>query len=163
MQSEPTPRPSSVKTRVLIISDTHNQGPVPSDQKYAAYREPLPSADILLLAGDITLSGKVSEYQGMVDALSKIDAELKLVIAGNHDTTLDWKFYEKNSYRFHPSGPEDKYEAWNVWHGEAARNAGIVYLEEGTRSFTLKSGACFNVCFPFVPFSAWPEADVGIL
>ena len=145
MQAGPAASPSSIKTRFLILSDTHNSGPAPSDFKHAPYRHPLPSADVLLHAGDITMTGRVSEFQGMIDVLSKVDAELKLVIAGNHDTTLDWRYYEKYGSQIHPGGLEDKYEAWSLWHSEYARRSGIIYLEEGTHSFILKSGARLTV------------------
>ena len=92
------------------------------------------------------MEGELEEYKLALSFLEKADAELKIVIAGNHDTTLD-KGYDG------PWGPGDTrlerdslYEdAVEMWTGEEAKRAGIVYLEEEVRSFELKNGARFTV------------------
>jgi hypothetical protein len=80
---------SSVKTRFLIISDTHSASP---DQNAGddgfAFRPPLPKADVLLHCGDLTMLGLLHEYEKTLDMLESIDAGLKLIIAGNHDISL---------------------------------------------------------------------------
>ncbi|KAL8917095.1 MAG: hypothetical protein Q9172_005980 [Xanthocarpia lactea] len=143
----------TVKTRFCIISDTHTAEPRPLNDKSHAYREPLPSADVLLHAGDITMAGYIHEYESMVDMLSKANAELKIVIAGNHDVTLDEPYYEKIGKRkFHRNIGEDLEVVREMWTGEKAKKAGIVYLDEGVRTFTLSNGARFTIyASPYQP------------
>ncbi|KAL8697652.1 MAG: hypothetical protein Q9224_002202 [Gallowayella concinna] len=148
----------TVKTRFCIISDTHTAELWPFDDTSHAYRDPLPSADVLLHAGDITNFGYIHEYETMVDLLSKADAQLKIVIAGNHDVTLDEEYYESTGKRrFHRNIGEDLTEIKELWTGEKARKAGIVYLEEGIRTFTLTNGARFTIyTSPYQPeFCDW--------
>ncbi len=92
------------------------------------------------------MSGRLVEYRSMFEALRNADAELKIVIAGNHDITLDEKYYNDGYGRFRHAGRrEDPTAVREFWCGEGARKAGIVYLDEGVRTFDLKSGARFTV------------------
>lgn len=135
-----------VKTRICMISDTHNA--VPKTKTFTAYgfREPLPPCDVLLHAGDLTMSGELHEYKLAIGYLSQAAADLKIVIAGNHDTSLDPEYKG-------PWGPGDtsrerdelNMNAKDMWTNESAKAAGIIYLEEGTRTFQLKNGAQFTV------------------
>lgn len=137
---------NTVKTRLCVISDTHTHGPMPHSCDGFAYRQPLPKADVLLHAGDITMTGRVSEYEKMLDVLKSTEAELKIVIAGNHDITLDKSFYDDiGGALFHRSQPEDLDRVKEIWTGSEAKEAGIIYLEEGTNSFMLNNGATFTV------------------
>lgn len=129
-----------------MISDTHTHTPWSESSTSYAYREPLPKADILLHAGDITMIGLVKEYEKMIEVLTKAEAELKIVIAGNHDVTLDEEYYhETGMARFHRYQAEDLNAVRELWTGVKAKQANIIYLEEGTRTFTLDSGARFTV------------------
>ena len=135
-----------IKTRLCVISDTHTNTPMFESSTEFAYREPLPKADVLLHAGDLTMTGLVSEYQITLDVLKKAEAELKIVIAGNHDITLDESFYnECGSWMFHEGKPENLSKVREMWTGWDAKQAGIIYLEEGTRTFILKNGATLTV------------------
>ena len=148
-----TLKPDHVRTRFCIISDTHSQLPLPSTSSDYAYRQPLPSADVLLHAGDITTFGYLAEYEQMMKALVAADAELKIVIAGNHDITLHDRYYRRDGhYMFHRGKLEDLGAIRELWLGEAVRKAGIVYLEEGTRTFELSNGAKFTVSKAFLKF-----------
>jgi Calcineurin-like phosphoesterase len=138
--SEPSP---TVKTRILILSDTHSLKPFDSSDTQHAFRSPLPKADLLLHAGDLTLSGKALEYQAQLEMLSEHPAELKIVIPGNHDITLDESYYATHQWK-HPK-PEDLVVIREMWTGNAAREAGIVLMEEGIQSFELRNGAKFTL------------------
>lgn len=130
---------STVKTRFLIISDTHSDQP---------FRQPLPKADVLLHCGDLTMIGKLDEYQSTLDMLRDCDAELKLVIAGNHDISLDEEYYGRRGKWMHGWREYDANMpalAKAMWTGEKAQRAGVTYLEEGMREFTLASGARLRV------------------
>ena len=142
MASTPT-----VKTRICMISDTHNKKPFPQGDTEHGYRLPLPSADVLIHAGDLTLSGYISEYRNILEVLKGADAELKIVIAGNHDITLDGEYYPDAIKRriVHRGQSEDLAKVKELWTGDEAKKAGIVYLDEGVETFTLKNGAVFTV------------------
>lgn len=139
------PPQRTVKTRFCIISDTHNQSPMSESFPYA-YRRPLPPADILLHAGDLTMTGRIEEYLEVFDVLAEADAKLKIVIAGNHDITLDEDFYKEiGQTMFHHNRPENLSKVRDLWTGERAKQAGIVYLDEGARKFQLTNGAELTV------------------
>lgn len=63
------------KTRIVCISDTHNQTPK------------LPKGDILIYAGDLTNQGSYPELQKSVAWLERQDFEAKIVIAGTSPFT----------------------------------------------------------------------------
>jgi len=76
--------PSSCsKVRFLILSDTHGAD-LPSD---------LSPCDVVLHCGDLTEDGSPKSIAQALEALSKIEAEVKLVIAGNHAISMDRSFY----------------------------------------------------------------------
>lgn len=144
----------TVRVRLLVISDTHTEPLAPPDARHA-FRRPLPKADVLLHCGDLTMNGEHQEYQQTIEMLSKIDAELKLVIAGNHDLTLDENYH----HRFHTEADNRnrQRQAHDLWKGPRAQVAGITYLDEGVYNFTLKSGATFSIyASPYTPaFGNW--------
>ncbi|KAI4215705.1 MAG: hypothetical protein LQ351_001692 [Letrouitia transgressa] len=148
----------TVKTRFCLISDTHTQDLFPAEDTKHAFREPLPSADVLLHAGDITKVGYVAEYERMFELLKKADAEVKIVIAGNHDITLDPEYYHTIGKNWmHRRIAEDTDLVKEIWTGSEARAAGITYLEEGVKSFELSNGAKFTIyASPYQPeFCNW--------
>jgi hypothetical protein len=84
-------------------------------------------------------------------------AELKLVIAGNHDLSLDenyWKSVEKDEQA---EEKQDHMEALGIMTGKLAEEAGVTYLREGMHTFTLKSRARFTLyASPYQPkFGDW--------
>ncbi|KAF2749225.1 Metallo-dependent phosphatase [Sporormia fimetaria CBS 119925] len=151
-----------IKTRILIISDTHDASPVPSGSSPCdvPFRSPLPSADVLLHCGDLTMVGLMDEYEGALAMLSSIDARLKLVIAGNHDISLDAQYYARKGQTMQSLKEPDTTlpaRAKELWTGERAKQAGVTYLEEGTYSFVLDNGAKLRVyASPYQPeFCDW--------
>ncbi|GME41688.1 ser thr protein phosphatase family protein [Neofusicoccum parvum] len=173
------PDPDTVRTRILIISDTHSAplvDPEAADasendqrQRNKAFRKPLPSADVLLHCGDITMAGHMHEYESALEILGSIDAPLKLVIAGNHDITLDEDFYLgdsggsltgwTNGQRMHMKNydPDLPKQAKALWTGDAAKSKGVTFLDEGIHEFTLHNGAKLTVyASPWQPeFCNW--------
>ncbi|RMD41270.1 hypothetical protein DV735_g3873, partial [Chaetothyriales sp. CBS 134920] len=109
---------------------------------------PLPKADVLLHAGDLTSNGKDLQHERALALLTRINAPLKIVIPGNHDITLDRDYYTANprlhaSYSKYSAAKLDEIEA--LYTGERAKAAGIEYMVEGTRSFNLPNGARFTL------------------
>jgi hypothetical protein len=138
-----------MKTRILVLSDTHGAVPRPPESGSGEdFRWPLPKADILIHAGDLTMNGKLEQHQRALELISGVDAELKIVIPGNHDLTLDRSYYAKHGILH---GPKPRYsehvldEIQELYTGKAARDAGIVYMVEGFQTFSLASGVTFNV------------------
>ena len=92
--------------------------------------------------------------------LAEAPAELKLVIAGNHDITLDREYYARMGKKMHADEVLDEKgleEVKEMWMGEETRKAGVYYLEEGMSSHTLANGARFTVySSPYQPeFCDW--------
>ncbi|KAL4891659.1 Metallo-dependent phosphatase-like protein [Aspergillus ambiguus] len=176
-----------IKTRLCLISDTHTLPPNPPLTHDNPYRHPLPKADILLHAGDLTKVGRRSEHIQMLAMLQEAPAELKIVIAGNHDITLDPDYYASVGHLRHryrtdhlaasptlgrkprpanddddpDEGPlEDPAAIRALYTGDEARAAGIAYMDEGLRTFFLSNGARLTVyASPYTPeFCRWAFA-----
>ena len=140
---------TTTKTRFCLISDTHARQPFPAKEIKHAFRKPLPPADVLLHAGDLTEVGRIDEHERTFAMIEEADAELKLVIAGNHDLTLDRQTFPSTCKHIRRESTQaiapELCSVEELWKGEKARTAGIVYLEEGTRTFQLNNGAQFTV------------------
>ncbi|CAI6265247.1 unnamed protein product [Periconia digitata] len=148
----------NIKTRVLILSDTHSASP--TENLSSPFRTPLPSADVLVHCGDLTMVGLMSEYKRVMKMLQGVDAQLKLVIAGNHDISLDETYYLRKGkfmQRLKEADEDMPRRARELWTGEKARTAGIIYLDEGVHEFKLKNGARLRVyASPYQPeFCDW--------
>ena len=150
----------TVKTRILIISDTHGAKPQPAGQDAASavgFRDPLPEADVVLHCGDLTVWGSPAEYSRTFDMLRAIRAPLKLVIAGNHDTSLDEPFWRKQK-NADPTYTAKVHEIIND-----ARQDNVKYLTEGEYTFDLENGAKLRVyASQFTPkYEEWGFQYVG--
>ncbi|KAK0667248.1 Metallo-dependent phosphatase-like protein [Cercophora samala] len=77
---------NAIKTSFLILSDTH------AEKGLAIPSIPV---DVAIHCGDLTEESKLHEFQTSLDLLRRVNAKLKLVIAGNHDFTLDKTAFQK--------------------------------------------------------------------
>ena len=154
---------TNITTRFLVISDTHNFE-FDGSNKSCRFRQPVPRADVVLHCDDLTQVGGLSMYKKALKILGSIDAELKLVIAGNHDISLDGKYWQTHLYKGvegddseEDDDPEEHSHAMNIMKGALAAEAGVTYLEEGVHFFTLSNGAGFSVyASPYTPgFCDW--------
>ena len=156
MTEQPKP---TVKTRFLVISDTHGRNSIPSSN------EP---ADVAIHCGDLTMGSTLQEFKAAINLLKQINAPLKLVIAGNHDFTLDpSSFLNKirEAQRLQDIDPlliEKEYgygrQARELFdHVDMKEKSGIKLLDEGTHYFTLHNGASLTVyASPYTPsFGEW--------
>ncbi|KAL5118345.1 hypothetical protein ACEQ8H_003694 [Pleosporales sp. CAS-2024a] len=132
--------PSSANVRFLIFSDTHGNE-LPTS---------LPKCDVLLHCGDMTEDGSPESIEKALHALGKVEAELRLVIAGNHEISMD-----KDYYLGEGGSATDVERTLDLVHptsSSVASKKGITFLQEGTHSFTLSSGASFTIyASPFTP------------
>jgi Icc-related predicted phosphoesterase len=143
IQTSATP-PSYTMTsqiRFLIISDTHSAWPY-------TFANPSPPADVLLHCGDLTQVGGLPAYRKAIEDIKTASAELKLIIAGNHDLDLDEEWMHANAQE------EDDIEDCRrcVEFMNAQQEFGIHYLTEGLHSFNLCDGRTFTVyASPYTP------------
>ncbi|GCB19791.1 metallophosphoesterase domain-containing protein 1 [Aspergillus awamori] len=80
----PTP---SIKTRFLILSDTHG-----AELPESCFHH---SSDVVIHCGDLTTSSYITEFQTTIKQLQRLKAPFKFVIAGNHDFTLDTPTFQQ--------------------------------------------------------------------
>ncbi|KAI9700469.1 MAG: hypothetical protein M1820_006768 [Bogoriella megaspora] len=108
----------------------------------------VPDVDVVLHCGDLT---EVCSTKGLQDSLAfllSINAELRLVIAGNHDTLLDHEYVHT-----HGEGIGSHEKAVKIIN----ETPGVTYLREGTHEFTLMNGASFSIhASPFTPSQYGP-------
>ena len=150
-----------IPTKFLIISDTHNFDFDDATQNIRPFQLPTPKADVLLHCGDLTQVGGISCFKKALKMLASIDAELKLLIPGNHDLQLDKSYWEAHpDYHSDPTDPDDHRQAVEVMTGPLAAEAGVTYLNEGTHTFNLTNGAKFTIYVsPHTPiFGDWAFA-----
>ena len=161
-----------IKTRLLIISDTHGRQPKEKEdggqdtndeldqpdirRVPTGFRDPLPEVDVVIHCGDLSKGGQTHEYEETFSMLRKCRAPLKLVIAGNHDLTLDPEFFDdSDNDRLRSVTGEDAPQKAR----EVIKNAeadGVRYLEEGVHTFDLDNGARLTVyASPWTPVYGW--------
>ncbi|KFA47834.1 hypothetical protein S40293_06444 [Stachybotrys chartarum IBT 40293] len=164
-----------VKTKILIISDTHGVRPEPwmnsaSVRSFTetelsrratssrnpprfptGFREPLPEADVVLHCGDLTKYSREGEFRNTFGMLRAIRAPLKLVIAGNHDGALDEPFWVQEQ------GGDPAYPAVVKGIIDEAAQDGVRYLTEGVYTFDLQNGARLTIyASPYTPvYGGW--------
>lgn len=147
---------TKIPTRIMIISDTHSFKFGNPDIPFSLSKIPS-DIDVLLHCGDLTRVGGLSEYRSAIQMLKQIPAKLKLVIAGNHDRTLDKAWVLRNVGRYPPcTGQEEDLrecaEGNAIMRGDLAKDAGVTYLEEGVHDYTLENGAALRLyASPYTP------------
>ncbi|KAL4736155.1 hypothetical protein BDV11DRAFT_173152 [Aspergillus similis] len=125
------------KTRFVCVSDTH--GYTPSE---AGFR--LPAGDVLIHAGDLTNQGSNSELRKTMNWIATADYEVKIVICGNHDITLDAPFYSQNSTKFHNKHPQDPEECLETI---ITASSSIVFLQHQSALVRLRKAGGPNTVF----------------
>ncbi|KAK6525372.1 hypothetical protein TWF694_005511 [Orbilia ellipsospora] len=86
------------RTRFICISDTHNLSP------YQPGGFTVPKGDVLIHAGDMTVQGSFEELERTVKWMKRLldegVVERVIVVAGNHDITLDPPFLTSHGHNF---------------------------------------------------------------
>ena len=161
----------AVKTRRLILSDMHGT-------EFQSENKSIQHTDVAIHCGDLTEESKLNEFRASIRLLQAIDAPLKLVIAGNHDFTMDIPAFRKKVAEAQPPLDPDLVKKEYGDYGETrqiledARAAGVIFLDEGSHRFILRNGALLTVyASPYTPSLAdwgfqYPPAhghDLGIM
>ncbi|KAI5468022.1 Metallo-dependent phosphatase-like protein [Mariannaea sp. PMI_226] len=115
--------PMRRRTRIVCISDTHN------------CTVKLPKGDVLIHAGDLTNQGSYSELSRSVKWLEEADFEAKIVIAGNHDITLDKDFFQQHGNYFHNENPQSPEDCLSLFSSSPS----ITYLNHESTKIRLTS------------------------
>ena len=92
--------------------------------------------------------GLTSEYHKTLDMLASIDAPVKLIIAGNHDRTLDETWVKNHKSFLKGRKWEEVYdEAREMWFGKEGRamKDGVRMLEEGIHEVEVGNGGLLKV------------------
>ncbi|KAL6863295.1 hypothetical protein ACO1O0_003542 [Amphichorda felina] len=111
------------RTRIVCISDTHN------------CTVKLPDGDVLIHAGDLTNQGSYSELSRAVKWLENTKFEAKIVIAGNHDITLDETFYTDHGLEFHNQNLQSHADCLSLFTSSPS----ITYLDHSSATIRLSS------------------------
>ncbi|KAJ5197860.1 uncharacterized protein N7498_006977 [Penicillium cinerascens] len=140
---------AGIKTRFLLISDTHGLDRLPD----SVLRQ---HADVAIHCGDLTTESKLDEYKASIRLLQAVNDPLKLVIAGNHDFTLDIPVFQRKVAEAQPRLDHRLVEKTYGYNGEArglfTDAIGITFLDEGTHPFRLRNGASLSVyASPYTP------------
>lgn len=174
-----------LKTRILVISDTHGAQPFAEDNAERqdnrdevwdsddkddgstpevpllnGFRWPLPEADVAIHCGDLTQGSSPKEFEATFDFLRKLNAPLKLVIAGNHDQCLDTTHWDKYTQWIDDGlfrHSRAQYPALAKGIIRQARADNVHLLAEGTHDFVLRNGARLRLfASPMTPmYGSW--------
>ncbi|KAL7624910.1 hypothetical protein AAE478_004124 [Parahypoxylon ruwenzoriense] len=121
--SLPTVPRRTRRTRFVCISDTHN------------CTVKLPKGDVLIHCGDLTNQGSFRELEKQVAWLDRAEFECKLVVAGNHDLTLDTEFFEQYGNYFHNNSPQNPVDCQNL----LTQSKSLIYLLHSSHTIKLTS------------------------
>ncbi|UPX11259.1 uncharacterized protein EKO05_0001873 [Ascochyta rabiei] len=125
----------------LIVSDIHNEWPY-------SKAHPAPKVDVLIHCGDLTQYGGLPSLERALNNINSVDAELRLVIASNHDVDLDPLWFEQ----FAEDDDDIEIGAKCLSLIKSQKEHGTHYLEEGVHSFVLNDGRSFKVyATPYTP------------
>ncbi|KAM4064347.1 calcineurin-like phosphoesterase [Hirsutella rhossiliensis] len=116
---------ATAPTRIVCIADTHN------------CTVKLPKGHVLIHAGDLTNQGSYSELSKAIKWLEAADFEAKIVVAGNHDITLDSAFYAEHGLRFHNKDLQSPAACLSL----LTSSPSITYLDHDSATIRLKSPA----------------------
>ena len=121
---------------------------------------PTQHVNVAIHCGDLTDGSKLEEFRIALQLLKNIDAPLKLVIAGNHDFTMDIIAFERKVADASLTQVLDSELVVQEYGSpgqarqlfEDAKDAGIVFLDEGSHRFVLDNGALLTVyASPYTP------------
>lgn len=99
--------PNDMSLKIVAVSDTHEQ--------LHSMRHKIPDGDVFIHCGDITNQGDLHAFQVAAKFIGKLNHTYRVVIAGNHDRTLQHSTYFPRS------------EILNIF-----KENNIIYLEDSS-------------------------------
>eukprot|EP00588_Corethron_pennatum_P030761 CAMPEP_0194325192 /NCGR_PEP_ID=MMETSP0171-20130528/29096_1 /TAXON_ID=218684 /ORGANISM="Corethron pennatum, Strain L29A3" /LENGTH=465 /DNA_ID=CAMNT_0039084235 /DNA_START=110 /DNA_END=1507 /DNA_ORIENTATION=- len=109
--------------RIACISDTHGR----HDRLF------IPPCDVLIHAGDLTMTGELGTLRKIVQFFGEQPAKKAVVyIAGNHDLTLQPDHYDRVWSQFHRSKIDTSKARNIVESSNGTNNRNIQYLEDSS-------------------------------
>ncbi|KAF3917228.1 hypothetical protein ABW20_dc0109465 [Dactylellina cionopaga] len=133
----PSERPSKMmkKTRFVCMADTHNLSPFNGGFK-------VPKGDVLIHAGDMTKQGTYGELKKTVEWIERLVTdgvvERAIIIAGNHELTLDPPFYASHGHNWHTKTPQDPTQCLSLFT-PSSLHPSITFLNHSSAHITLTS------------------------
>ncbi|RYP66047.1 hypothetical protein DL769_006149 [Monosporascus sp. CRB-8-3] len=124
----------AIRTKLLIVSDTNGED-IPQVSSLRA--------DVVIHCGDITQLSRIREFCDSLVLLRRIQSPLKLVIAGNHDFTMDLPTFRRSI-----SNANELLETEEVRreYGDYGETRELFhFLEEGSHHFELQNGPMLTV------------------
>ncbi|KAG6033976.1 hypothetical protein E4U41_006753 [Claviceps citrina] len=121
---------------------------------FDTHHVPQERVNVAIHCGDLTDGSKLEEYRAAIQLLKGINAPLKLVIAGNHDFSLDQAAFNRiksKANRAYQEALDGSIAAEFRRSKDAkalllnAKEDGIIYLDKGSHQFILNNGAVLNV------------------
>ncbi|KAK8079229.1 hypothetical protein PG994_003036 [Apiospora phragmitis] len=153
------------RTRIVCISDMHN------------CTVKVPAGDVLIHSGDLTNTGSYKELQKQVEWIARQPHEVKIVVVGNHDTTIDAPFYKEHGAYFHHGQLQDveacrdlllqpPLPQQHVRDEQKQKHQQWIYLEHEARTVRLTSPAGPHTEFrvfgsPWTPHTGGTREDEG--
>ncbi|KAL5336507.1 Metallo-dependent phosphatase-like protein [Aspergillus crustosus] len=125
------------KTRFVCLSDTHGYKPSEAGFK-------LPAGDVMIHAGDLTNQGSESELRKTMNWIAAADFEVKIIICGNHDITLDEPFYSQYGSKFHNKVPQDPAKCIDI---VTTASPSIAFLKHESALIRLRNPTGPNTAF----------------
>ncbi|EPS39567.1 hypothetical protein H072_6639 [Dactylellina haptotyla CBS 200.50] len=134
-QDPSLPQKRTRKTRFICVADTHNLSPYQGGFK-------VPKGDVLIHAGDMTKQGTYGELKKTVGWINKLledgVVERAIIIAGNHDLTLDPPFYASHGHNWHTQNPQDPETCLSLFSKDSLHPA-VTFLSHASEHIILTS------------------------
>ncbi|RVD89117.1 uncharacterized protein DFL_000138 [Arthrobotrys flagrans] len=146
------------KTRFICMGDTHNLSPYRGGFK-------VPKGDVLIHAGDMTKQGTYAELKKTVDWIERLVTEgvveKAIIIAGNHELTLDPPFYTSYGHNWHTQDPQDSDTCLSLF-APSSLHPSITFLTHSSAHITLTSPTSpgSRWAFQYLPFPATISEEI---
>ncbi|KAK6498474.1 hypothetical protein TWF481_011065 [Arthrobotrys musiformis] len=138
MSAVPEPAVSTKKvrkTRFVCMGDTHNLSPYKGGFK-------VPKGDVLIHAGDMTKLGTYTELKKTVEWIERLVkegvVERAIIVAGNHELTLDPEFYASYGHNWHTQSPQDPQASLSLF-SPPSLHPSITFLNHASEHIILTS------------------------
>jgi hypothetical protein len=113
-----------IETTFLVVSDTHSKEWIEPGKSF-----PAQGVDVAIHCGGLTKRWTLAEFTQAVEVLKRINAPLKLVLAGDHDFNLGLQMFRTIHH-----DPQARPPIWSEEHNAAPEDYG--YIGEAKKLFS---------------------------